>query len=82
MANSINGVTMDAEGSTPPRQDLAVEFLANELHVPITEVARLYGTELAKLKIGAHITGFLPIFAIRNVRKLLSRRGTTRPISA
>ena len=69
---------MHAERSFPPQQDLAVEFLANELNVPITEVIRLYGAELDKLKVGAHITGFLPIFAIRNVRKLLSYRSTTR----
>jgi len=60
----------------PSHQELAVEFLANEMQVPISEVARLYGSELSKLMIGAQITGFLPIFAIRNVRKLLSLRRT------
>jgi len=73
---------MNAERSTPPQKNLAVEFLANELHVPTKEVARLYGIELAKLKIGAHITGYLPIFAIRNVRTLLCNLRTTRQISA
>jgi len=81
-SDSMNGATMDAERTPLSRQDPAIEFIANELHVPITEVAQLYGKEMAKLKIGAHITGFLPIFAIRNVRKLLADRGTTRPISA
>jgi len=52
------------------------------LHVPTKEVARLYGIELAKLKIGAHITGYLPIFAIRNVRTLLCNLRTKRQISA
>jgi hypothetical protein len=73
---------MNAELSTPPQQDLAVEVLAKELHVPTNEVARLYGIELAKLKIGARITGYLPIFAIRNVRILLRHLKTKRPISA
>jgi hypothetical protein len=67
---------MNTERSMPPRQDLAVEFLANEMQVPISEVARLYGRELSRLTIDAQITGFLPIFAIRNVRKLLVLRRT------
>ena len=78
----MNGILVNSEQSPQPEQNLAVEFLANELHVPANEVARLYGTELAKLKIGARITGFLSIFAIRNVRELLRHRSTEKTASA
>ena len=52
----------------------AVHVLASESRVSIDEVARLYGHELVRLEAGAHIKGFLPIFAIRNVRKSLRKR--------
>lgn len=62
---------MSNKQSKPTRQDAAVEFLAKKSHISIDDVLRLYGTELAKLEPGAHITGFLPIFAIRNVTEIL-----------
>jgi len=52
----------------------AVEFLAHEAHMPIDDVARLYGNELAKLEADARIKSFLPIFALRNVRDILRER--------
>jgi Protein of unknown function (DUF3562) len=55
-------------------QQRAIEFLARESQVPINEVAQLYEDERAGLAVGARITGFLPIFAIRNVRETLRRR--------
>lgn len=69
---------MSPERSVRYRRELPVEGLARELHVPIDDVARLYGNELAKLEIGAHITAFLPIFAIRKVRDILRLRAKVR----
>jgi hypothetical protein len=56
------------------RQQHAVELIAHESHVPIDDVAQLYGSELAKLEADAHIKSFLPIFALRNVRDKLRQR--------
>jgi hypothetical protein len=55
-------------------QDRIVEYLAKESNAPIEEVAKLYETERAALAIGARITNYLPIFAIRNVLEKLSQR--------
>jgi hypothetical protein len=49
-------------------------FLAKESHVSIEYVNLLYGEELAKLTVGAHLRAFLPIFAIRKVREALLLR--------
>ena len=54
--------------------DPAIAFLARESQVPIDDVARLYGNELARLKVGARIHGFLAIFAFRKVREMLRQR--------
>jgi hypothetical protein len=63
---------MSAQQSQQSQQELAVQFLAKESHVPIEEVRRLYGSEMAKLEVGARVRVFLPIFAIRKVRERLS----------
>jgi hypothetical protein len=64
--------------ATPPRQsathERASEALARESHVPIDHVAQLYEREWAALTAGAHITGFLTILTIRNVREILRQR--------
>ena len=52
----------------------AIEFLAQESQVPMNEVAQLYEDERAELEVGARITGFLTLFAIRNVREMLRQR--------
>jgi len=52
----------------------AIESLAEESQVPLNEVARLYEDARARLEVGARIKGFLGIFAIRNVRKMLRQR--------
>jgi 2-phospho-L-lactate transferase/gluconeogenesis factor (CofD/UPF0052 family) len=57
-------------------QTRIIESLARESELPIDEVAHLYEGELAELGVGARITSFLPIFAIRNVQDILRRRGT------
>ena len=58
-----------------PDQKRIVAFLAEESHVPVDDVAKLYEHERAQLAIGAHITKFLHIFAIRNVQEVLRKRG-------
>jgi hypothetical protein len=55
-------------------QQRAIEFLARESQVPVSEVAQLYQDARAKLEVGARVRTFLGIFAIRNVRKLLRQR--------
>ena len=59
-------------------QTQIIESLARESEFPIDEVAHLYEEELTELRIGARITSFLPIFAIRNVREALRKRGAAR----
>jgi hypothetical protein len=67
---------------TELRQDPAVERLARQSHAPIDDVAQLYGDEIAKLNVGAHLTGYIPIIAIRKVQELLRERGSARPVPA
>ena len=57
--------------------DRAIDCLAEESQVPVDVVARLYKVERIKLEVGARITGFISILAIRNVRQLLRRSGDT-----
>ena len=63
------------------RHDSAIEFLAKKSQRPIDDVASVYGKELIKLAVGAHITAFLPIFAFRQARELLRLQniGKTAP---
>jgi hypothetical protein len=60
----------------------AIEFLAQEAHVPVEEVTRLYEDEWAELEDGARITGFLAIFTTRKVREALRRRSLGKPATA
>ena len=57
----------------------AIEFLAEEAQVPVAEVAQLYENARAELEVGARITSYLGIFAIRNVRKTLRQRNPGKP---
>jgi hypothetical protein len=57
-----------------PHHQLAIERLARESQLPTNAVAQLYEDARAKLAVGARITSFLGIFAIRNVRKVLRQR--------
>ena len=52
----------------------AIERLARQSQVPVDEVAQLYDDARAELEAGARIRGFLGIFAIRNVRRVLRQR--------
>jgi hypothetical protein len=72
---------MHAERNRQSAQQRAIESLARESRLPSREVARLYEDERAELGVGARITGFLPIFAIRNVRAALRQRATGRRAS-
>lgn len=51
-----------------------IEHLARESQLPVDEVAQLYDNARAELEAGARIKGFIGIFAIRNVRRLLRQR--------
>jgi hypothetical protein len=65
---------MDAHSSKRSHDQRAIERLARESRIAVHEVAQLYEDARTKLEVGARIKGFLGIFAIRNVRKLLRRR--------
>jgi len=62
-------------------QYLGLEYLARESHKSIDVVAQLYGKELEKLSIGARIKTFIPILALRNVRKILGQRPTGKTLT-
>jgi len=68
--------------STPtekqPDQTRIVAFLAKESQQPVADVAKLYEHERAELALGAHITKFLDIFAIRNVQEILRQRAANQ----
>lgn len=51
-----------------------VAFVAEESQVPIADAEILYEHERAELALGAHITKFLHIFAVRNVQEILRKR--------
>ena len=65
---------MHADHSTASHHQRAIESLAQESQVPVSEVAQLYDNAHAELEVGARIKSFLGIFAIRNVRKMLRQR--------
>ena len=65
---------MPAPHEKPPDQKRIVATLAEESHMPVDDVTRLYEHERAELAVGAHITKFLHVFAIRNVQEILRKR--------
>ena len=69
---------MSAAQEQQPDHKRIVASLAEESQVPVEDVVELYEHEYAELAIGAHITKFLHIFAIRNVQEILRRRGIDR----
>ena len=73
---------MSTPQETQPDQKRIVAFLALESQVPIDDVAKLYERERAELAVGAHVTKFLHIFAIRNVKKILRKRGADQQVTA
>jgi hypothetical protein len=63
-----------------PDQGRIVASLAAECRMPVEEMATLYEHERAALALGARITKFLHIFAIRNVLEVLRKRGLDKPM--
>ena len=70
---------MNAQPRQESHQQRAIEFLAMESQAPVDEVARLYDSKQAELGVGARITGFLPILALRRVREMLRQRSVGKP---
>jgi hypothetical protein len=66
---------MPAPQEKQPDQKRIVATLAEESQVPVDDVAKLYEHERAELAVGARITKFLDVFAIRNVQEILRKRG-------
>jgi len=58
-----------------PDQTQILALLAEDSDMPIDDVSKLYERERAELALGAHITKFIHIFAIRNVQEILRTRG-------
>jgi len=58
-----------------PEHERAIEFLAQEAHVPIHVVKPLYKAEWTRLAIGARVTAYLSILTMRNVRRMLRQQG-------
>jgi len=65
---------MSAPAEKQPDQTRIVAFLAKESQQPVSDIAELYEHERAELALGAHITKFLHVFAIRNVQEILRKR--------
>lgn len=65
---------MSATAEKQPDQRRIVALLAEQSQQPLAEVAELYEHERAELALGAHITNFLHVFAIRNVQEILRQR--------
>jgi hypothetical protein len=56
------------------RSDCPAEALAREFGLPPDEIRQLYEHTRAELASGAHVPHYVPIFAVRKLRELLSRR--------
>ena len=63
------------------QQRRIVASLAGDSDVPIADVATLFERERAGLAVGARITTFLNIFAIRHVQAILRQRSADKPIA-
>lgn len=62
--------------------ETAIDLLARESHLSIGDVVRLYENELARLRVGARIHGFLAILALCKVREMLRQHGTGKRLFA
>ena len=65
-----------------PDQARIVASLAEECHVPVGDMAKLYAQERAALARGAHNTKFLDIFATRRVLEVMRLRRLAKEKSA
>ncbi|WP_341678022.1 DUF3562 domain-containing protein [Niveibacterium sp. SC-1] len=68
------GPEMPTHPEKPPDQSRIVAFLAKESQVPLADVARIYEAERAELALGARVTKYLHIFAIRNAQEILRKQ--------
>jgi Protein of unknown function (DUF3562) len=66
---------MPSTNEKQPDQMRIVAALASECRVPIGEMAALYEHQRAELALGAHITKYIHIFAIRKVLEIVHERG-------
>ncbi len=64
---------MSAPQDKQPDQNRIVALLAEESHMSVDSVTELYEHERSELAVGARITKFLHIFAIRNVQEILRK---------
>jgi hypothetical protein len=78
----VEDLTMPGTWQKQPDQQRIVASLASECHLPIGEMATLYEHERADLALGAHVTKYLHIFAIRNVLEVLRQRKLDEQIPA
>jgi len=65
---------MSLSQAKQPDQKRVIARLAAEFQLPAEDVAKLYERECAALAIGAQVTKFLHIFAIRHVQEMLRKR--------
>jgi hypothetical protein len=49
----------------------AIEFLADDTHLPVDQIAEIYQREFAKLALDANIQNYLPVLTMRKVREAL-----------
>jgi hypothetical protein len=49
----------------------AIEFLADDTHIPIGQITEIYEREFAKLALDASIQTYLPVLTMRKVREAL-----------
>jgi hypothetical protein len=63
-----------------PDQKRIVASLAAQCQLPVAEMATLYEHERAELALGARVTKFLHIFAVRKVLDVLRQRDLARQI--
>ena len=68
------GARSSATGQAPA----SVEALAEQLHLPVEEVASAYLCELARLESEARIHSFVSVLALAAVRTRLRNSGPTR----
>ena len=72
-AGRSRGAPLKAADRQPDQRRIVAD-LADASRVPVEEVAELYAHAHAALAVGAHITKYLHIFAIRNVQETLRKR--------
>lgn len=63
----------------PAKWQGIVKDLAEEFACPISEVEQMLSTETHQLERGAHITVFVPLLAIKQVKELLKPYRQTPP---